>query len=267
MQSQLDEAKDKYTEAERDAKSAQELLEEERTKTARLEKEVEVEKKRAQQATDRMKDAEDTANEREKELMKEQKKRDRTQNSQEHLKGEVEKKNRETNKYMRENKMLERRNTELRNCTLCPQAGWKYIRVLEYMRLYNITSFYGSSCANNGKDALNTPDMRYRLYIGVYEEELKKLQEQFKEVDTAVVGLDKEKRLWGIREGDLEGRVEEVEQERNDLLAQTEELTVTSDNTNEEVEQERNDLLTQTEELTGAVSYTHLRAHETLMNL
>eukprot|EP00959_Pyramimonas_sp_CCMP1952_P173674 3629157-Pyramimonas_sp.AAC.1 len=46
--------------------------------------------------------------------MKEQKKRDRTQNSQEHLKGEVEKKNRETNKYMRENKMLERRNTELR---------------------------------------------------------------------------------------------------------------------------------------------------------
>eukprot|EP00959_Pyramimonas_sp_CCMP1952_P078110 1632823-Pyramimonas_sp.AAC.1 len=57
------------------------------------------------------------------------------------------------------------------------------------------------------------------------QEELKKLQEQFKEVDTAVVGLDKEKRLWGIREGDLEGRVEEVEQERNDLLAQTEELT------------------------------------------
>eukprot|EP00959_Pyramimonas_sp_CCMP1952_P058010 1210861-Pyramimonas_sp.AAC.1 len=24
--------------------------------------------------------------------------------------------------------------------------------------LLNITSFYGSSCANNGKDALNTPD-------------------------------------------------------------------------------------------------------------
>ena len=24
----------------------------------------------------------------------------------------------------------------------------------------NITSFYGSSCANNGKGALNTPDMK-----------------------------------------------------------------------------------------------------------
>eukprot|EP00976_Prorocentrum_cordatum_P098702 1191528-Prorocentrum_minimum.AAC.2 len=24
----------------------------------------------------------------------------------------------------------------------------------------NITSFYGSSCANNGKDALNTPESR-----------------------------------------------------------------------------------------------------------
>eukprot|EP00959_Pyramimonas_sp_CCMP1952_P319678 6689175-Pyramimonas_sp.AAC.1 len=26
---------------------------------------------------------------------------------------------------------------------------------------YNIPSFYGSSCANNGKDALNTPRIRY----------------------------------------------------------------------------------------------------------
>eukprot|EP00959_Pyramimonas_sp_CCMP1952_P416960 8735557-Pyramimonas_sp.AAC.1 len=25
--------------------------------------------------------------------------------------------------------------------------------------IYNMTSFYGSSCANNGKDALSTPDM------------------------------------------------------------------------------------------------------------
>ena len=48
MQAQLDDAKEKLTEAEREAKSSQELLEEERTKTARLEKEVEAEKKRAQ---------------------------------------------------------------------------------------------------------------------------------------------------------------------------------------------------------------------------
>eukprot|EP00976_Prorocentrum_cordatum_P076873 1182463-Prorocentrum_minimum.AAC.1 len=27
------------------------------------------------------------------------------------------------------------------------------------VRALNMTSFYGSSCANNGKDALNTPDL------------------------------------------------------------------------------------------------------------
>ena len=45
-------------------------------------------------------------------------------------------------------------------------------RLVRYVRMYpcflrrigpsyenNITSFYGSSCANNGKDALNTPDV------------------------------------------------------------------------------------------------------------
>eukprot|EP00976_Prorocentrum_cordatum_P095678 1190268-Prorocentrum_minimum.AAC.1 len=34
--------------------------------------------------------------------------------------------------------------------------------------VYNITSFYGSSCANNGKDALNTPDGSYGLYSSLY---------------------------------------------------------------------------------------------------
>eukprot|EP00976_Prorocentrum_cordatum_P085434 1186088-Prorocentrum_minimum.AAC.2 len=29
----------------------------------------------------------------------------------------------------------------------------------------NVTSFYGSSCANNGKDALNTPDIYTLVFI------------------------------------------------------------------------------------------------------
>eukprot|EP00959_Pyramimonas_sp_CCMP1952_P042136 881221-Pyramimonas_sp.AAC.2 len=34
---------------------------------------------------------------------------------------------------------------------------------LHNIRYNNITSFYGSSCANNGKDALNTPDIIYGI--------------------------------------------------------------------------------------------------------
>eukprot|EP00959_Pyramimonas_sp_CCMP1952_P135671 2838438-Pyramimonas_sp.AAC.1 len=35
--------------------------------------------------------------------------------------------------------------------------------------LYNITSFYGSSCVNSGKDAFDTPDVvtSYMLYLSV----------------------------------------------------------------------------------------------------
>eukprot|EP00959_Pyramimonas_sp_CCMP1952_P235846 4928743-Pyramimonas_sp.AAC.1 len=33
------------------------------------------------------------------------------------------------------------------------------IVVVVSLNLNNVTSFYGSSCANNGKDALNTPDV------------------------------------------------------------------------------------------------------------
>ena len=32
----------------------------------------------------------------------------------------------------------------------------------------NITSFYGSSCANNGKGALNTPDVSYDVFYVAY---------------------------------------------------------------------------------------------------
>eukprot|EP00976_Prorocentrum_cordatum_P041949 849907-Prorocentrum_minimum.AAC.2 len=35
-----------------------------------------------------------------------------------------------------------------------------YERSMSYERKYNTTSFYGSSCANNGKGALNTPASR-----------------------------------------------------------------------------------------------------------
>eukprot|EP00959_Pyramimonas_sp_CCMP1952_P067533 1409661-Pyramimonas_sp.AAC.3 len=34
-------------------------------------------------------------------------------------------------------------------------------RMLTRSPYTNITSFYGSSCANNGKDAVNTPDPEY----------------------------------------------------------------------------------------------------------
>eukprot|EP00959_Pyramimonas_sp_CCMP1952_P266977 5582233-Pyramimonas_sp.AAC.1 len=43
----------------------------------------------------------------------------------------------------------------LRRC-LCHTSGSTVRRCGEFC---NVTSFYGSSCANTGKDALNTPDV------------------------------------------------------------------------------------------------------------
>ena len=76
---------------------------------------------------------------------------------------------------MRQLKVL--RVLSLRNNQLGHIGGLEHLKLQElylsnnkvyiqhsYIYIYNITSFFGSSYANNGKDALNTPD----IYIYIY---------------------------------------------------------------------------------------------------